>query len=190
MRVNAEYRLVIHNFAKYAVKEDEGMDFQLQTSRRLYEEHVATLDLLSRVERVFTGRAGAYPPCGGDAIWPAFARTLLGAIDVEVARHFEFEERYLFPRLEEAGDGDLAALLNEEHATIRAVAQPLAVLLRKTLAGDAQAAEWQSMKVLALEFSERLGSHAQKEDGALLPVLENLLDADTDRELFAQYASG
>ncbi len=166
------------------------MDFQRQTSRRLYEEHVATLQLLARVERVFTGRAGAYPPVAGDPGWPAFARALLMAIEVEVARHFEFEERDLFPRLEEAGDGDLAALLNEEHATIRAVAQPLADLLRRALADELQPQQWQTMKTLALEFGERLGSHAQKEDGALLPVLENLLDEDTDRELFGAYAAG
>ena len=164
------------------------MEFQRQTSRRLYEEHAATLELLGRVERVFTGRAGVYPPPEGDSAWPAFARGLLGAIDVEVARHFEFEERDLFPRLEQAGDGDLAGLLIEEHATIRAVAQPLAELLRKALAGGA--ADWQTMKVLALEFSERLGSHAQKEDGALLPVLDSLLDEETDRALFGAYAAG
>ena len=166
------------------------MDFQRQTNRRLYEEHVATLQLLARVERVFTGRAGAYPPAVDDPDWPAFARTLLSAIDVEVARHFEFEERDLFPRLEEAGDGDLAALFNEEHVTIRAVAQPLAALLRQALAGGLAQQQWQTLKTLALEFSERLGSHAQKEDGALLPVLENLLDEDTDRELFGAYAAG
>ena len=56
--------------------------------------------------------------------------------------------------------------------------------------GAAQGAEWQTMKLLALEFSERLASHAQKEDGALLPALENLLDEETDRELFGAYASG
>ena len=166
------------------------MEFQRQTNRRLYEEHVATLQLLARVERVFTGRAGAYPPAAGDPTWAAFARTLVTAIEVEVARHFEFEERDLFPRLEQVGDGDLAALLNEEHVTIRAVAQPLAALLRQALAGGLQAAQWQTMKTLALEFSERLGSHAQKEDGALLPLLENLLDEDTDRELFGAYAAG
>jgi hypothetical protein len=166
------------------------MDFQRQTNRRLYEEHVATLQLLARVERVFTGRAGAYPPAAGDAAWLAFARTLLGAIEVEVARHFEFEERDLFPRLEEVGDGDLAALLNEEHVTIRAVAQPLAALLRQAQGEELQPQQWQAMKTLALEFSERLGSHAQKEVGALLPLLDNLLDEDTDRELFGAYAAG
>ena len=166
------------------------MDFRRQTNKRLYEEHAATLQLLARVERLFTGRAGAYPPVAGDPDWPAFARTLLSAIEIEVARHFEFEERDLFPRLEEAGDGDLAALLNEEHVTIRAVAQPLAALLRQALADGLPPQQWQTLKALALEFSERLGSHAQKEDGALLPVLENLLDEDTDRELFGAYAAG
>jgi len=118
------------------------------------------------------------------------SRALLSAIEVEVARHFEFEERDLFPRLEEAGDGDLAALLDEEHVTIRAVAQPLAELLRQALAEKLEPQQWQEMKTLALEFSERLGSHAQKEDGALLPLLDNLLDEDTDRELFGAYAAG
>jgi len=165
------------------------MDFQRQTNRRLFEEHAATLLLLARVERVFTGRAGAYPPAAADGDWLAFARTLLGAIEVEVARHFEFEERELFPRLQEAGDGDLVGLLDEEHASIRAVAQPLADLLRQAPAGGLQPQQWQTLKTLALEFSERLGSHAQKEDGALLPLLENLLDEDTDRELFGAYAS-
>ncbi|MBE0621738.1 MAG: hemerythrin domain-containing protein [Burkholderiales bacterium] len=165
------------------------MDFQRQTSKRLYEEHAATLQLLARVERVFTGRGGAYPPTADDADWAAFARAMVSAIEVEVARHFEFEERELFPRLEEAGDGDLAALLDEEHVTIRAVAQPLAELLRQALAGGLQPQQWQTLKTLGLEFSERLGSHAQKEDGALLPVLDNLLDEDTDRELFSAYAA-
>lgn len=166
------------------------MDFQRQTNKRLYEEHVATLQLLARVERVFSGRAGAYPPPAADAEWAAFARALLTAMEVEVARHFEFEERDLFPRLQEAGDGDLVALLNEEHQTIRDVAQPLAALLRRSLAQEVPPQQWQTMKTLALEFSERLGSHAQKEDGALLPVLENLLDEDTDRVLFGAYAAG
>ena len=133
------------------------MEFQRQTSRRLYEEHAATLELLNRVERVFTGRAGVYPPPEGDSAWPAFARGLLGAIDVEVARHFEFEERDLFPRLEQAGDGDLAGLLIEEHATIRAVAQPLAVLLRKALAGGRRfihrASQARAMQTRAIMFA-------------------------------------
>ena len=166
------------------------MEFERQTNRRLYEEHVATLDLLGRVERAVTGRAGGYPPAPGDAGWDAFARGAIGAIELEVARHFEFEERDLFPLLEQSGDGDLAALLREEHETIRAVAGPFTQLLRKSRAGGMASADWQSLKTLGLELSERLGSHAQKEDGSLLATLENVLDEDTDRELFAAYAAG
>jgi iron-sulfur cluster repair protein YtfE (RIC family) len=166
------------------------MDFQRQTNKRLYEEHVATLRLLERVERVFSGRGGVYPPEAEDPVWPVFARTLLSAIDLEIAGHFDFEERDLFPLLVEAGDGDLAVLLGEEHVTIRAVAESIAVLLRQSLAGKLEPGQWQLLKTQALEFSERLGSHAQKEDGALLPVLEHLLDEDTDRELFGAYAAG
>ena len=166
------------------------MDFQRQTNRRLYEEHVATLDLLNRIERAVTGRTGGYPPAAGDSSWASFARGAVGAIELEVARHFEFEERDLFPLLEAAGDGDLAALLVEEHASIRAVAQPLTALLRKSLEGGMQPADWQTLKTQGLALSELLGSHAQKEDGSLLQALENLLDEDTDRELFAAYAAG
>ncbi len=46
------------------------------------------------------------------------------------------------------------------------------------------------MKTLALEFSDRLGSHAQKEDGALLPLLDTRLDGNADRQLFGAYAAG
>src|SRR3972149_293984 len=74
------------------------MEFRRQTNKRLYEEHVATLHLLARVERVFTGRAGVYPPMAGDPEWPGFARALLSALVAEVARHFAIEERGLFPR--------------------------------------------------------------------------------------------
>ncbi|OGA53229.1 MAG: hypothetical protein A3G25_05450 [Betaproteobacteria bacterium RIFCSPLOWO2_12_FULL_63_13] len=166
------------------------MEFQRQTSRRLHEEHGVTLELLERLERVFTGRSGIYPPPDGDSNWPDFARRLLGAIEYEVARHFEFEEHDLFPHLERAGDGDLAQLLTEEHRTIREAAQPLTLLMRKALAGGAQPEDWQTMKVLALEFSERLTSHAQKEESALLPVLDDVLDEQTDRELFGAYVAG
>jgi len=159
------------------------MFYSRQTSLRLHEEHLATIQLWGRLEQSIAARVA-------EAELDALLRNCSAALAEEVTRHFEFEERDVFPRLEQAGDGDLAGLLIEEHATIRAVAQPLAVLLRKALAGGMQPAEWQTMKVLALEFSERLGSHAQKEDGALLPVLENLLDEETDRGLFGAYASG
>ena len=164
------------------------MHFERHINRRLHQEHAATLALLGRAERIFSGRAGAYPPPAGDAAWRSFALTLAGAIEGEVARHFDFEEQDLFPLLERAGDGDLVALLEEEHQAIRAAAWPLAQFAHRSIAGLLSPAEWQTMKMLGLEFSERLSAHAQKEDGSLLPLLETLLDEETDRELFGAYA--
>lgn len=164
------------------------MQFDTHTNRRLFEEHVAVIDLLARVEARLTGRAGAYPPAPGDDTWASLARTLVAAIEGEVARHFAFEEERLFPLLHDAGDGDLAMLLLEEHGTIRAVAEPVAALARRSIASPLAAADWQALRTHGLELCERLASHAQKEDLSLLPALEGLLDADADRALFEDYA--
>ena len=42
----------------------------------------------------------------------------------------------------------------------------------------------------ALEIVERQVAHIQKETMALLPMLDDLLDEETDRELAFAYASG
>lgn len=161
------------------------MDFERQVSRRLHEEHLATLDLWGRVEQAFAARAKAWPPARLD---PELS-TLLGrgaaALADEVTRHFEFEERELFPRLAAAGEGDIAALLAEEHETIRAAAREFGTLAAGTLDG----AGWRALRALGLELAERLTAHVQKEEMALLPMLEDLLDADADRELALAYVS-
>ena len=40
-----------------------------------------------------------------------------------------------------------------------------------------------------LELAERLTSHAQKEEGALVPLVDDLLDEDTDSAIAMEYAS-
>ena len=46
-------------------------------------------------------------------------------LEHDIGRHFDFEETQLFPPMVEAGDGDLATLLTEEHDSIRAVVEEL-----------------------------------------------------------------
>src|SRR5690606_429484 len=107
----------------------------------------------------------------------------------DVNRHFDFEERELFTRLADAGEGDIAELLAEEHAAIRAVADELLPLARAAAAGSLGGGGWHTLQVGALEMVERQVSHSQKETMALLPMLEDLLDDDTDRELAFAYAA-
>jgi hemerythrin-like domain-containing protein len=160
------------------------MDFHRQTSRALHEEHLATIALLGRVEQTFArGRAD-------DAGVPSLARTFAEQLEGELTRHFAFEENELFPRLDAAGEGDIAGLLTEEHVTIRAVAGELLPLIKAAAQGTLAGGEWDTLRQGIPEIVERLVAHIQKESMALLPMLDDLLDEDTDRELAFAYASG
>ncbi len=154
------------------------MFFNRRTSQRLHEEHLATVALWGRLEQAFASGMAE------DEILKR-ARECSAALSDEISRHFDFEEHELFPRLAQAGEADIGALLAEEHETIRAVArefQPLAA------AAPADAAGRQKLKALGLELAERLVAHIQKEEMALLPALEDLLDEETDRDIALAYA--
>lgn len=47
---------------------------------------------------------------------------------------------------------------------------------------------WSALRRNALEMVERQVAHIQKETVALLPLLDDLLDDDTDRDLAFAYA--
>src|SRR5437773_12522036 len=109
------------------------MMFQRQVSRALDDEHRTNLELLGRVEQAF-----ARAPRLGAARDPELRRiagALARHLEQDIERHFAFEERELFPRMGDAGDGDMAALLIEEHDAIRAVATELLPLTRTAAAG-------------------------------------------------------
>ena len=164
------------------------MELQRQISRRLYEEHIAVLDLLRRFEQALV-RPRADAPGAGDAVWSALLPQLAGALQNEVTRHFDLEEKELFPRLQARGEGDLAELLLEEHGVIRAVAGTVLGLIQRARAGTLDASGWRSLKAAGLELVERLGSHAEKEQGALVPLVDEMLDEATDGELAAAYVA-
>jgi hemerythrin-like domain-containing protein len=162
------------------------MTYDRQVSRVLDDEHRANLELLGRVEQAFARlpRTGARDAalaqlCG------AFARH----VEQDIGRHFDFEEAELFPRMADSGDGDMAELLREEHASIRAVADEVLPLARAAAAGTLDDAGWRTLARAALEMVERQVAHIQKETMALLPLLEDLLDEESDRELAFAYTA-
>lgn len=164
------------------------MDFSRQVSHALDEEHRANLDLLGRVESAFVRapRSGAARDPEVARVARAFARHLQD----DIRRHFEFEERELFPRLAAAGEGDIAGLLEEEHEVIRTVAADVLPLALACAAGTIADADFQTLKRATLELVERQVAHIQKETMGLLPMLDLLLDEDTDRDLALAYATG
>jgi hemerythrin-like domain-containing protein len=163
------------------------MTYLRQVSRVLDDEHRANLEVLARVEHAFS-RA---PRAAGDVVDDELAQ-LAGAfgryLERDIGRHFEFEENELFPRMHDAGDGDMATLLTEEHAAIRDVARELLPLAQSAAAGRLDAAGFKALRSGALEMVERQVAHIQKETMALLPLLDDLLDEADDRELAFAYA--
>ena len=147
------------------------MEFDRAISRRLHEEHAATLALWARVEQALA--AGRHDP--------ALMREAAAALAGEIERHFEFEEAELFPRLAAAGEGDIAELLAEEHEAIREAGGRFLALARE----EPPRVE---LRATGLEVAERLVSHVQKEELSLLPALDDLLDEQTDHELSGGYA--
>lgn len=164
------------------------MDYERQVSRALDEEHRANLELLGRVEQAFARAPKA--GCANDAKLVQLAGALARHLEQDVDRHFDFEENELFPRMSQAGDGDMAALLAEEHASIRAVARDALPLARAAAESRLDDAGWATLKRAGLELVERQVAHIQKETMALLPLLEDLLDDEVDRELAFAYAAG
>ena len=162
------------------------MNFRCQVSRTLDDEHRANLELMGRVEQAFA-RAPRGSAMAFAELVPLLA-TLAREVEQDIARHFAFEERELFPLLEAAGQGDLVGLLGEEHLAIREVAAELLPLARAAVAGTLNAAGWDALKRLAGELVERLVAHIEKETMALLPMLDDLLDDETDRGLSFAYA--
>ena len=167
------------------------MNSNRQTARALHEEHRANLDLLGRVE-LAVGRA---PRAGlrSAAVPGSELLRLVAALERQLVqdleRHFDFEERELFTRMIASGDGGIAHLLTGEHEAIRDVAAELLPLARAAAAGALDDAGWSAMARSVLELVERQVSHIQKEEMALLPMLEDLLDDDTDRRLAMEYTS-
>jgi hemerythrin-like domain-containing protein len=158
------------------------MSFMRQVSRLLDHEHRASITLLDRLGHALAAndRAGLQ----------ALASPLLRQLEHEIGHHFNFEEAELFPRMAEAGDGDLAAMLVDEHDTLRVVAADVLPLARALASGTLSDAQRPQLQRLATELVERQVAHIQKETMALLPMLDDLLDDDTDRALAFSYAAG
>jgi hemerythrin-like domain-containing protein len=154
-----------------------------QTGRMLDEDHRRNLDLLERVERAMSGAPAATPEL----------RKLLGefarAMETDIGRHFDFEEQNLFPRMTEAGDGSMVDLMREEHDAIREVAAELLPLAREATQGELDEEAWDRLRLGTLELVERQVSHIQKETMAMLPLLDDVLDPETDGELALGYAA-
>lgn len=160
------------------------MEFARQVPACIHREHLESLALLERLEAALA--KGKAAPARGDAAWSRLFREFDANLANEIGRHFGFEEQELLPLLAGGGDGDIAALLAEEHAAILALAKRIVPFLRD-FAAEGAVKDWATLREMALEVIERQVAHIQKEEMSLLPVLEDVLDAERDQALLDRY---
>ncbi len=164
------------------------MMFSRRTAQLLHEDHQATVAVIEGLDELLA-RARKKTPDVTDVKVQKVLKAASGTIQEEIDNHFAFEENELFTRLEEMGDVAIGEHLRGEHAALLPLGQQVASQARTALAEGFTPESWGQFRALAGELVERMLMHIQKEEMALLPALEELLDDDDDMELSTRYAS-
>jgi hemerythrin-like domain-containing protein len=162
------------------------MNFHNRVCQKLHEEHAAVFALMERLTQTIARHRDSVP----DAKDPMVAKLLNDlAADLpgEVERHFAFEEAELFSYLSAAGNQAIGAHLTYEHGVIRPIASALVKLIADVRAQGFDAARWAEFRRLGQQLNDCLVPHAQKEDMALLPMLDDLMDSEKEMQLYEKY---
>ena len=160
------------------------MPLKYSSTRILHDDHMASVALLAEVERVILARQAT--PVHNDEAGRLIDR-LCKTLDGEISGHFDFEEASVFPMLAEYGMADLGDLLIEEHHVLRNVMNDIGASARAARAGGFSPDTWGAFRRLCGELVERLTSHIEKEERALIPELEDALTPEVDTELAARH---
>ncbi len=162
------------------------MSYTNRISQTLHEEHGATVALMERLEQMLArGRRG--PPDRADGNVARLLSELAAGMEAEIERHFAFEEEHIFTYLEAVGDTGIGEHLMGEHAAMRPIGKRVAEMARAAAANGFTPAEWEEFKPLARDLGDLMLAHVQKEEMALLPVIEENMDAETEERLYQAY---
>ena len=162
------------------------MSFTRRTAQLLHEDHQATIEVIEALDQMIA-KARKAPPDAGDPVVQKTLQSASTAIEDEVRNHFAFEEDELFTRLENMGDVGIGAHLRSEHAALLPLGETVAKGARDALENGFSDQTWPPFRNAAAELIERMFAHIQKEEMALLPALEELLDPETDMKISTAY---
>ena len=153
----------------------------------LHDEHGTTGAVMERLQDLINRNPLGEPP----DVQAHEVRRLLSelslAIGPDLMRHFDLEEKFLFRYFDEFGDDAIGRDLTEEHVVFRQVIGRLTQLLDNVTTASFDAATWKDFRSLGQELSVNLLAHIEKEEMALLPILEELMDADAEASIFEEY---
>jgi len=162
--------------------------FANRISQKLHEEHSATVAIMERLEALIASyRRG--PPAGNRDAEVLLLREIADGVESEVKRHFDFEEQHLFTFLDTIGDAAIGAHLTAEHTAMRPLGERLAALARTGSSAGFDEASWSEFQRVGMDLAERMLTHVQKEEMALLPLLEDAMDAPMEARLYDAYAA-
>lgn len=155
-------------------------DFGSKVGSDLHREHRSTLMALDALERLLANKQ----PVKIDSSTHDTIAQIARAMELDVTRHFGFEEAHLFPMLMNAGATFMVNMLLSEHAAIRPLALEIHTILDRALtAGAFPEADWLRFKDVGQELIDRETFHIQKEEMGLLSALAQLLDPQQDEML-------
>ena len=153
----------------------------------LHDEHCATIALIERLEQLLARHKRDVPPDTTDRGNARLLSDLSTGVEAEVQRHFDFEENRLFAFLNAAGDEAIAAHLADEHRAIRPIGAEVAKIARGAAERGFDREGWDEFRRLGHDLCELMLAHVQKEEMALLPILEDGMDAETEARLLEEY---
>jgi len=165
------------------------MSFTNRISQTLHDEHRATIALMERLEQFIARHRRSGVPDVSDAGTRQLLSDIVTSVEAEVDRHFDFEENHLFTYLAAIGDDAIGEHLTEEHTVMRPLGIRMATIAREAIASGFSQASWDAFRQLGSELCERMLAHIQKEEMALLPLLEENMDGDTEMRLYEEYAT-
>ncbi len=160
--------------------------FRNRVCQKLHEEHAAVQALLQRIEQTIAQHRNDVP----DAKDPTVAKLmtdLANELPGEVDRHFDFEEEELFSYLASEGNAGIGNHLTYEHGIIRPIGAALVKVIGEARAEGFDSARWAEFRKLGQQLAASLGPHAHKEDMALLPMLDEMMDAEKEMQLYEKY---
>ena len=163
------------------------MEFSRRTAQLLHEEHVTTIAMLEGLENMIARAKRAVPDIADPQIRKILDQVNL-AVEQDIRAHFAFEEEQLFTRLADFGDREIGEHLKDEHDAMLPIAQQVAGLASNAAKDGFDQPDWTRFRNLTAELIERMLAHIQKEEMALLPMLEELLDPEADMELAEVYS--
>ena len=160
------------------------MNFSNRICQTLHDEHLANIALLQRIGQLLA--QGRDPPDNDQAV-----QRLLSDLDSgmasEVKRHFDFEENALFAYLDSIGESAIGAHLTQEHSVLRPLIAQLCETAHATKERGFDAGSWNQFRRLGAELCGQLSAHIHKEEMALLPLIEDNMDPETEIRLYQDY---